>query len=75
MIERFNRTLLNKIKKYMQYNQTLIYVNVLKNIVENYNNTIYSFIYQKSLDIFQNRDYPIIINRKIIKKFTLKYLK
>jgi hypothetical protein len=44
----------------MQYNQTLTYVNVLKDIVENYNNTIHNFIYQKLLNVFQNCDYFII---------------
>jgi hypothetical protein len=60
MIERFNRTLLNKIKKYMQYNQTLTYFNVLNDIVENYNNTIHSSIHQTPSNVFHNRQRPII---------------
>ena len=37
MVERFNRTIREKIKKYMKANQTLRYVDVLPSLVESYN--------------------------------------
>jgi hypothetical protein len=41
-IERFNRTLKNRITQYMIENNTSKYINALDDIVDNYNNTIHS---------------------------------
>lgn len=60
VIERFNGTILNKLKKYMNYYNTLSYVDVLPFLLENYNNTIHSSTSQKPIDIFLGKAYPII---------------
>lgn len=39
MVERFNRTIREKIKKYMKANQTLRYVDVLPRLVQSYNHS------------------------------------
>ena len=41
-IERFNRTLKQKLSEYMIVNNTTKYINVLKDIVDEYNNSIHS---------------------------------
>lgn len=42
IIERFNRTLRNYLKKYMLANDTVIFVDVLDQLIENYNNRVHS---------------------------------
>ena len=44
MIERFNRTIKEKMFKYFSANNTRIYVDVLDLLVEQYNNTIHSSV-------------------------------
>ena len=44
MIERFNRTIKEKMFKYFSANNTRKYVDVLDLLVDQYNNTIYSSI-------------------------------
>lgn len=41
-VERFNRTLRGKINKYLKANKTLNWVDVLPQLLQNYNNTIHS---------------------------------
>lgn len=65
MIERLNRTLWNRIKKYMQTQQTLKFIDVLQDIVNNYNNTRHSAILQKPEDVFLDKKQPIISIDKI----------
>ena len=43
-VERFNYTLLQKIKKYMTKNDSVVYIDVLDDILLNYNNTVHSSI-------------------------------
>lgn len=42
LVERFNRTLMTKISKYLSHNKTKRYIDVLPQIVSNYNNSIHS---------------------------------
>ena len=44
MIERFNRTIRDKIFKYFTANSTRKYIDVLETLVDQYNNTVYSSI-------------------------------
>ena len=44
VIERFNRTIMEKIVKYLSANNTRKYVDVLDLLVDQYNNTIHSSI-------------------------------
>lgn len=60
MIERFNRTLLGRIKKYMNHNETLTYVDVLDQLVSNYNNTVHSSIKKKPYDVMYRNAIPIV---------------
>lgn len=60
IIERFNKTLLGKIKKYMNAFDTLTYIDVLHKLIKNYNNTVHSSTMKKPIDIFLNDDPPVI---------------
>ena len=59
MIERFNYTMLNRIKKLLNYYNTLNYVDYLNDLVMNYNNTKHSTIQKKPIDVFNGKEYPI----------------
>ena len=61
IVERFNRTLLNRIKKYMYSNDTLVYYDVLDDLVYNYNNTVHSTTKQKPTDIWNGKERPLNI--------------
>ena len=50
MIERFNRTIKEKMLKYFSSNNTRKYVDVLDLLVEQYNNTIHSSIKMTPVD-------------------------
>ena len=60
MIERFNKTLLNKIKKYMHHYDTLNYIDTLPVLVQNYNRTVHSSTQQRPIDIYLHNKTPII---------------
>jgi len=44
IIERFNRTIMGRIAKYMDYNETLTWIDVLDALVDSYNNTFHRSI-------------------------------
>ena len=50
-IERLNRTLKNKLFKYMYHNQTHRYLDVINDIVNSYNNTTHASINMKPKDV------------------------
>jgi hypothetical protein len=60
IIERYNQTILNKIKKYMSATNSLEYVNVLNNLVKKYNNTIDSATDRTLKEILKQNKNPII---------------
>ena len=70
LIERFNYTLAQKIKKYLSRNKTSNYINVLDDLVFNYNITIHNTIKHKPIDVFNNKEYPMQqgLNIKNIKR-------
>jgi hypothetical protein len=61
VVERYNRSLLTKLKKYMTSNNTLKYIDVIDDLVYNYNNSIHSTIKMKPIDKFKVKE-PIHIN-------------
>src|SRR5690606_13205571 len=58
IVERYNYTLLSKIKKYMARANTLRYVDVLSDLVANYNNTKHSMIKKRPINVFTGKEYP-----------------
>uniref|UniRef100_A0A158P516 Integrase catalytic domain-containing protein n=1 Tax=Tetranychus urticae TaxID=32264 RepID=A0A158P516_TETUR len=44
IVERFNRTLRNRIYRFLSHNSTKRYINVLQDIVESYNNSFHRTI-------------------------------
>jgi hypothetical protein len=65
IVERFNRTLLNKIKKHIYAQGHLNYVDDLHNFISAYNNTEHSTTKMKPGDIFQHhKRVPIIVSMK-----------
>jgi len=75
IIERFNRTLLSKIKKYFKFTDTLNWVDSLEDFIENYNNTEHSFLQAKPIDIYNGKDTAFqqlqTTSKKGIQKFTV----
>ena len=62
IVERFNRTLWNRIRKYMYAHDTLTYYDVLDDLVYNYNNTVHSTIKVKPIDVWSGKVKPENIN-------------
>lgn len=60
IIERFNRTLWNIIKKYTSAYNTLSFINVIPKFVSNYNNSIHSSIKQTPFDVMNKINDPTI---------------
>lgn len=60
MIERFNYTLWMRLKKYMAKNNTYKYIDVLDDIIYNYNHTVHSSTGHTPEDIFRGKEWPII---------------
>jgi hypothetical protein len=60
IIERFNRTLLNKIKKHIYSQGSLNYIDSLQGFIKAYNNTEHSTINTKPKLIFEDFQRPIV---------------
>ncbi|KAF4529785.1 hypothetical protein B566_EDAN018053 [Ephemera danica] len=56
VIERFNRTLKNKMYKYFTHASTLKYVDILQNLLVSYNNTKYSAINKTPNEVCKNNE-------------------
>jgi len=73
IIERFNKTLLNKIRKYMTANDTVKYVDALSQIVKKYNHTKHSAINKTPHAVLKQGKTPIIeLNESDIMKDNFK---
>jgi transposase InsO family protein len=72
MIERFNRTIKEKIHKYLQSTNSKTIINVLPKLVSNYNNTFHHTIGMTPNEV--NRKTMHIAQLNIIKNATLKRL-
>ena len=55
VVERFIRTLKNKLYKHMTANNKSVYYNVLNDVVSEYNNTKHSTIKMKPIDVKNNK--------------------
>ena len=51
VVERWNRTIKEQLYKYMYFNKTKRFVNILNNIIDNYNSTIHSRTHFKPIDV------------------------
>jgi hypothetical protein len=65
VVERFNRTIRDKINRYLQAQNTNSFINFLPNFISNYNDTIHSTIKQKPYDIFFNNVEPMNLDSNI----------
>lgn len=54
VIEAFNRTIMNKIQKYLTYNNTKRFVDVLPDLVNSYNNSVHSATKMKPSSVNEN---------------------
>lgn len=61
MVERFNGTLRGKISKYMKLHSTKTWVDVLPQLVENYNNSVHSTINKAPNDFNPEKDTPKLV--------------
>ena len=79
MIERFNRTIKEKMFKYFSANNTKKYIDVLDLLIEQYNNTIHSSIkmtpFEASCEVNENKVwrnlYPEFGGVTLIPKFSI----
>jgi transposase InsO family protein len=62
MVERFNRTINSLIERYLTANQTERYIDVLQDLVNNYNHSYHSVIEMKPVDV-KPKDVPRIFNK------------
>jgi hypothetical protein len=60
MVERYHRTLLNKIRKLQEVSGTLNWIDYLNDLTYNYNNSIHSSIKAKPVDVIKNSTQPKI---------------
>ena len=57
IVERFNRTLKGLMWKYFTYKQTHVWIDVLPQLMENYNNTVHGSIHMKPKDVTPQNDH------------------
>ena len=60
LIERFNKTVLNKIRKYMTSKDTVKYVDAIPDMIDNYNNTVHSATNRTPYSILKGKQVPLI---------------
>ena len=66
VVERFIRTLKNKLYKHMTASNKKVYYNVLNDVVSEYNNPKHSIIKMKPID-FKNKEYILMnIMKKVL---------
>ncbi len=70
VVERWNRTIKEKVFKYLTKNKTKNFIDVLPEIISGYNNTIHSRTKYKPIDV--NRSNEKIIYRNLFKKTTIQ---
>lgn len=55
VVERYHRTLLNKMRKFMTFNDSLSFIDELDSFTKNYNETIHSTLKAKPEDVYQGK--------------------
>ena len=58
IVERFNRTLWNLIRKYTETIDTVKFIDVLQDLMKNYNSNIHSGIQAKPIDVYNKKTLP-----------------
>lgn len=71
IVERFNKTIRNLIKKYQNANNTLTYIDVLPDLVYNYNNSIHSTIKTTPYKVYNLEEKPFKNKPKKIKSYKI----
>ena len=56
IVERFNRTLRLMMQKYMAAHHTVTYINVLSDLIDNYNHTVHRTLKKSPIDAIKNND-------------------
>jgi hypothetical protein len=56
IVERWNQTILNKIEKYKNFNKTKRFIDVLPQIISNYNNNVHSRTKFKPIDVNKSNE-------------------
>jgi len=64
IIERFNRTLKMMINKYMKANHTVKWIDVLNELINNYNNSYHSSIKMTPNEMTEDKEYTYILNKR-----------
>ena len=59
IVERFNRTLWNYIRKYQEANKSLSFIKELHSFIENYNNKEHSTTLKSPSDVFNKNEIPL----------------
>jgi hypothetical protein len=68
LIERFNYSVWLKLKKYMGEKGTVKYIDVLDDLLYNYNHSKHSTIKKKPQDVFDGKEYPHDVGLNITSK-------
>lgn len=71
IVERFNRTLWDFIKKYTSSYNTLSFVDIIPKFLKNYNNSIHSSTKQTPISILEKKNLPDFINTEISNNFEI----
>jgi transposase InsO family protein len=64
VIERFNRTLKEKMFKYFTHERTKRYIDILPNLLKSYNNSYHRTIKMKPIDVNENNTKRVYLNLK-----------
>ena len=59
-LQRFNQTMLNKIRKFMTSKDTVKYVDVIPDMIDNYNNTVHSATNRTPYSILKGKQVSLI---------------
>ena len=62
VVERWNRTIKEKISKYLTFNKTKRFINVLDQIVKGYNSTVHSRTKFKPIDVHKSNEKQVFNN-------------
>ena len=62
VVERWNRTIKEKIHKYLTFNKTKSFIEILPNVIDGYNNTIHSRTKYKPIDVNQTNQRLVFRN-------------
>lgn len=73
IIERFNRTLNEKMKVKFEYNKSFKWIDMLQDLIKNYNNTVHSTIGMKPIEVNKNNEKYLLKSYKIYSQSKIKF--